>query len=78
MPRNHEHKKNHLHPAGCSCTPSLFVDLIENAGLELSRREFIKRVTAVGGMIAVGGVAASALADSKSAGGDSKADTIYH
>jgi len=78
MPRNYEHKKDHRHPTACGCTPQLFVDMIESAGLELSRREFIKRVTALGGMLSVGGLTTSALAGDKTAGSDSKADTIYH
>ena len=77
MSKNHKHKKSHSHPSGCGCTPTLFSDMIENARLELSRREFIKGATIAGGMLAVGGLASSAVADSK-IGGGSKADTIYH
>lgn len=78
LPNIREHKKNHLHLTDCGCTPILFSEMIENAGLELSRREFIKGASVIGGMLAVGGVATSALASSKPAGDDSKADTIYH
>ena len=71
--------KDKCHSAGCGCTPALFSDMIENAGLELSRREFIKGATILGGMLAIGGgVAVSARADSKIDGDDAKADTIYH
>ena len=78
MPKNYGQKNNHLHPTGCACTSTLLIDMIENAGLELSRREFIKGASVVGGMLAVGGVVTSAFARSKSGGDDSKADTIYH
>jgi len=71
-------KKNHFHPTGCACTSTLLVDMIENAGLELSRREFIMGASVVGGMLAVGGSVTSAFASSKTGGDDSKADTIYH
>ena len=78
MSKNHKYEKDQHYSIDCSCTPTLFSDMIDNAGLELSRREFIKRVTAVGGMLSVGGLTTSALAGAKAAGGDSKADTIYH
>ncbi|MGD9344900.1 MAG: amidohydrolase family protein, partial [Candidatus Aminicenantes bacterium] len=78
MSKNNKNEKNRSHSAGCGCTPTLFADMIENAGFELSRRQFIKDVTAVGGMLAVGGVASSALTGCKTASKDSKADVIYH
>jgi predicted amidohydrolase YtcJ len=52
--------------------------MIENAGLELSRREFIKGAGAVGGMLAFGNLASSAFADSKTVNKGAKADAIYH
>ena len=33
----------------CSCSPELLTDMMEEAGLELSRRELIKRATISGG-----------------------------
>jgi hypothetical protein len=52
--------------------------MIEQAGLELSRREFIKGAGAFGGLNAFGGVAASVLADSEGIPEGAKADAIYH
>lgn len=66
------------HSDCCGCIPVFFTEMIENAGLELSRRDFIKRATAACGMFAVGGVATSALSGQKAMAGDNKADTIYH
>ncbi|MFN2305052.1 MAG: amidohydrolase, partial [Anaerolineales bacterium] len=73
-----KHKINHLHSPTCDCMPTLFIDMIENAGLELSRREFIKSATIVGGMLSIGGLATSVLADTKSGGSNAKADAIYY
>ena len=78
MLKIHEHKKNHLDSAGCGCTPDLFVNMIENAGLELSRRQILKGAAALGGMLAAGGLSSSVLAASKGVNGDAKADSIYH
>jgi len=64
--------KDKYHSDGCGCVPALFKDMIENAGLELSRRDFIKGATVACGMLAAGGVVTSAMA------GDNEADTIYH
>jgi predicted amidohydrolase YtcJ len=52
--------------------------MIENAGLELSRRRFVKGVAAVGGMLAAGGATSSAFASAKTTDDQSTADTIYH
>jgi predicted amidohydrolase YtcJ len=78
MSTDHEHKKNNLRSTGCGCTPSFFVDIIENAGLELSRREFVKGATFVGAMLAAGGFETPAIAQNKIGGDDSKADIIYY
>jgi predicted amidohydrolase YtcJ len=56
----------------------LFVDMVEKAGLELSRRQFVKRATVVGGAFAVGALAASGCGGDKPAAGGDRADTIYH
>ena len=58
--------------------PTLFANIIENAGLELSRREFIKEAGAAGGVLFFGGIASSAFAGSKTFSKDAKADAIYH
>ena len=74
-------KKEHTcctHQGGCDCTPPLFTDMIEQAGLTLSRRDFIKGTTAVGGMLAAGGLASSVFAADKEFDVETKADTIYH
>lgn len=78
MSKNKSRENDCSHPTGCGCKPSLFVDMIENAGLELSRREFIKGAGAVGGMLAFGNLASSAFADSKTVNKGAKADAIYH
>jgi predicted amidohydrolase YtcJ len=78
MSKNNKNEKDRSHSAGCGCTPTLFTSMIENAGLELSRRQFIKDVTAVSGMLAVGGLASSALTGCKTASSGTKADTIFH
>ena len=78
MSEDQKHKKGHQLLGGCSCTPPVFVDMFESAGLELSRRKFIKGVTAVGGMLTLGGLASSALVGcNKVVGNDSTADVIY-
>jgi len=66
------------HPAGCGCTPPLFVDIIEHAGRELSRRDFIKGAGAVGGMLAFGGLASSGCSDGPPLPEGTAADAIYH
>ena len=66
------------HPGGCDCTPPLFVSMMENAGLELSRRDLIKGTAAIGGMFTLGGLASSMLAGCKGVDADGPADAIYH
>ena len=78
MSKKLNHAKDQLHSVGCGCTPPLFVNMIENAGLELSRREFIKGATAAGGALTTGGLASFALAGTKVVNRDFKADVIYH
>ena len=78
MAKDHKHDKNHQHLTGCDCTPSLFVDMIEKAGSELSRREFVKGVGAAGGILAFGGLASCSFSDSKAVDKNAKADAIYH
>jgi predicted amidohydrolase YtcJ len=70
--------KDKYHSNGCGCVPALFKDMIENAGLELSRRDFIRGTTVACGMFAAGGVVTSALSGNKAMAADNKADTIYH
>ncbi|HKJ32352.1 MAG TPA: twin-arginine translocation signal domain-containing protein, partial [Balneolales bacterium] len=70
--------KDQYHSNGCGCIPASFSDMIENAGLELSRRDFIKGTTVACGMFAAGGVVTSALSGNKAMVADNKADTIYH
>ncbi len=78
MSKDQGHRKRELHTAGCGCAPDLFVEMIENAGLELSRRDFIKGATAAGGMFAMSGLASCARSEQEVPEGDSKADAIYH
>ncbi len=77
--------QNCIHEGGCGCTPTLFVNMMENAGLKLSRCDFIKGTTAAGGMFAIGGLTSSVLtsctaakSDTRAAGTGPLADTIYH
>lgn len=78
MSKNKRRNNDCNHPIGCGCSPTLFLDMIENAGFELSRREFIKGAGAAGGMLAFGGLASSAFASSKALSKGAKADAIYH
>jgi len=70
--------KDQYHSGGCGCIPAFLTDMMENAGLELSRRDFIKGATVACGMFAAGGVVTSALSGKKAMAGYNKADTIYH
>lgn len=64
------------HPFGClCCTPSLLSQMLENAGLELSRREFLTAGAAVG-TVAFGGLPSPALGAARAA--SAEADAIYH
>jgi predicted amidohydrolase YtcJ len=80
MKKNNSNDKSckHSKSCGCGCTPEVFVNMIESAGLELSRREFIKGAGALGGMLAFGAIMPTYLDASESIGKDAKADTIYH
>jgi predicted amidohydrolase YtcJ len=52
--------------------------MIEHAGLELSRREFIKQATVAGGLLGAGSLTSAALASTKVAAGDGGADAIFY
>jgi len=78
MSENKKRSDNTSHLPGCGCKPSLFSNMIENAGMELSRRKFIKGAGAIGGMLAFGGLTSCAFSDSKPGDKNSKADAIYH
>ena len=84
MPKCGTHDIDARHPTGCGCQPTLFVDMIETAGMELSRRELIKGAGSVGGLLALGalgafgGLAAAAFAESPDVQDDGKADAIYY
>ena len=69
-------KKDHIHHAGCGCSPDLFVNMMESAGHELSRRKFVKSVAAAGTLVAAGGLTTSLLSGCNNAPG-STADIIY-
>ncbi len=77
MPNTKKRDNVCSHPAGCGCKPAFLVDMIEKAGLELSRRDFIKGAGAVGGMLAFGSLLPS-CSDSRTVGEGEKADAIYH
>jgi hypothetical protein len=69
---------NCSHIGGCGCTPFLFMGMIENAGIELSQRKFVKGAGAVVGMLAFGSLASPAIGYAKTVDRDSQADAIYH
>ena len=46
----------HVHSPSCGCTPPLLSDMIEHAGLELSRREFVKGMAVAGQFLGRRGV----------------------
>jgi len=77
MSKNHKDDKTYIHSAGCGCAPALFVSMMERAGMKLSRRDFIKGTTAVGGMFALGGLASSVLTGCTTPKTETPADTIY-
>ncbi len=66
------------HVFGCSCSPPLLVDMLEKAGMDLSRRNFIKGASAVVGMFALGSLPAPAHGISTPLDQDAMADAIYH
>jgi predicted amidohydrolase YtcJ len=78
MSKQPEKEYDWNHQCGCGCMPTLFVNIIENAGLKLSRRDFIKGATAVGGIFAIGGIASPMLAGCKSSNRNTAADTIIY
>jgi len=81
MPKCGTHDTDGRHPTGCGCQPTLLVDMIETAGMELSRRELIKGAGSVGGLLALGalgGLASAAFAQSPDVQDDGKADAIYY
>lgn len=80
MSEKERNSNSHCHSGSCGCTPTLFVDMIEHAGLELSRREFIKGAGALGGMFALGGLTSAVLAEAPAVEGAAAddADAIYH
>ncbi len=65
------------HVDACGCSPPLLVAMVENAGLQLSRRHFIKGAGAFWGTLALGGLASQPLADTPSAQSGTEADAIY-
>ncbi len=68
---------DHHHGSGCGCN-SILIDMIENAGVELSRRDFVKSAAAAAGMLAIGTPASAGSAGKKAVKGDASADIIYH
>lgn len=78
MADNKKSKNDCKHSPGCGCTPPFLVDMLEKAGQDLSRRDFIKGVSAVGGVLAFGGTVSSVFAGNKPMDKNAKADAIYH
>jgi predicted amidohydrolase YtcJ len=52
--------------------------MIEKAGMELSRRDFVKGMAAAGGVLAVGGLTSAAMTGCEGTSDDGTADVIYH
>ena len=77
MSKEHKYDKKCNHSEGCGCTPTLFVNMMENAGLEWSRRHFIKGAGVAGGMLAFGSLLPS-CSDSQTVPEGTSADAIYH
>ncbi len=78
IPRSTSRKYDSVSLVHHGCAPHLFTDMIESAGQELSRREFIKGTGAVCGMVALGGFASSVMAATQAFAPGAKADAIYH
>ena len=53
MTKDRDHDADRSHSTDCGCTPAFFVEMIEKAGMELSRRDFVKGMAAAGGVLAV-------------------------
>ncbi len=65
------------HGTGCGCG-SLLGDLIETAGLELSRRDFLKGAAAAPTLLAAGCTTSPETGSAPRAGGGARAAAIYH
>ncbi len=52
--------------------------MVESAGMELSRREFLKGAGTLGSMLVFGGLASEAAAEASATPKGAKADAIYH
>jgi predicted amidohydrolase YtcJ len=78
MSKQRQEDRACTHQSGCGCTPALFTDIIEQAGLQLSRREFLAGAAAISGMLAAGGLASAVFAAGREFDKDATADTIYH
>jgi len=78
MPKDSKRRKDHLLATGCGCGPSILTDMIEKAGLELSRRDFVRGVIAAGGFLTLGGLTSTVTSCKKVDTDDTSADTIYY
>ena len=78
MSKDKTHEYDCDQNTGAGFASALFASMIENAGLELSRREFIKGTGVVCGMIAFSGLASTAVAATRTMASGGKADAIYH
>ncbi len=67
--------KKHLYPGCCG---SFLEIMLENAGLKLSRRDFIKGASATTVLLAAGNAAWADTGGDKAASGNTIADTVYH
>ena len=69
--------QDHNHGHGCGCN-SIFIELMENAGKELTRRDFVKSAAAAAGIMAIGDPAQAESGAKKTAKSKDGADAIYH
>ncbi len=76
MSKKNDGNGKHTHHAGCGCTPTFFMQMMEQAAQELSRREFLKGASLVGGALAMGALGGLADASENSVSGN-EADVIY-
>ncbi len=69
--------QDHHHRTGCGCD-SIFIDIIENAGRELTRRDFVRGAAAAAGIFAIGTPASAESQGAKPEKAGKSADTVYH
>ncbi len=78
MSKNHsKHDPFHGHK-GCGCQSAMLSESVREAGMDPSRREFLKGAGALGGLLLCGGLLGEANAKLPALPADAVADAIYH